>query len=104
MNLEIEKVFLTNEFESEKSTTLSNSNTDVIVRLTSGEKYIASFFTYSSIEQIRKENLKSGAFLDGKYYWNNNMLLIDNCSKKNIALVVQDLLNEGDFNQVFKKI
>ena len=82
----------------------NNTNTDVIVQFYSGKKYIASFFTFQNLEMIREENLKSEAFLNGKYFWTKNMLLIDNCSKKNITKVIDHLIIEGDFTTVFKKL
>lgn len=103
MNLEIDKVFLTNEF-CPNGKDSNNVNTDVIVQLNTGEKYIASFFLFKKIEVIKKGNLKSGAFLNGKYYWSKNMLLIDSISIESIKLVIQHLIDEGDFNQVFAKI
>jgi len=104
MSLEVAKVFLTNEFISESLTNYNNSNTDVVIELNSGEKYIASFLTYQNIESLRKENFKSGDFLHGKYFWTKNIVLIDNCSKKSISNVVQFLSDNGDFSEVFKKI
>lgn len=104
MSAAIAKVFLTSEFQPETQLNYNNSNTDVIVQMDSGEKYIASFLTYENLESLRRENLKSGAFLNGKYYWMKNMLLIDDCSKERIKLIINHLLDEGNFDSVFKKI
>lgn len=104
MSVAIAKVFLTSEFQPETQLDYNNSNTDVIVQMDSGEKYIASFLTYENLESLRKENLGSGLFLKGKYFWTQNMLMIDNCSKESIQTVVNYLLDNGDFTEVFKKI
>ena len=101
--MKIEKVFLSNEFDPEEEE-YNNTHTDVIVRLSSGERYIASFFTFQNMNQIRKENLASGYFLSGKYFWKKNMVLIDKCDKHHITEVIQHLIEEGDFKFVFNHI
>lgn len=104
MTLEIEKIFLSNEFHSETEINPQNTSTDVIVFLKSGEKYVASFFTFLNIEAQRLNNLKTGAYLNGDYFWVNNMLLIEDCSLQKIENVIQNLIEEGDFIEAFRKI
>lgn len=101
MIMEVEKVFLTNEFSSQDED-YYNTHTDVVVQLDSGEKYIASFFTFQNMESIRKANLKSGSYLNGKYFWKKNMVLIDKCEKDSIQEVIKHLMEEGDFKSVFQ--
>ena len=102
MGLEITNVFLTKEFHDAGKA--ANVNTDVVVELRSGEKYIASFFTFQSVALIRQEHLKSGAFLAGKYFWDKNMILIDECSEELITPVIRHLIEEGNFKSVFSKL
>lgn len=104
MSLEITAVFLSNVFQSEQSLSDKESSTDVIVQLSSGEKYIASFFTFHHLTAMRQENLKTGDFIAGKYFWAKNMLLIDQCTEQHVRLVINHLLEEGDFQDVFEKL
>ena len=104
MNLTITEVFLSSEFRPEQGMSSVGSSTDVIVQLSSGEKYIASFFTFKYLTTIREQNLGTGNFMDGKYFWAKNMLLIDECSERNVRLVINHLLVEGNFENVFEKL
>ena len=102
--VQIEDLYLSIEKESNDGFDASNENTDVIVVLDNGQKYIASFFTYSNISKLKLEHKKTGEYLSGKYFRVDNMVLIENCSKENIEEVVQYLIDEGDFEYVFRKI
>lgn len=102
--VEIEDLFLSIEKETSETFDATNENTDVIVRLSDGQQYIASFFTYDNIHKLSAEHQKSKEFLSGKYFWIDNMMLVENCSKKNIREVVEYLIDEGDFKYVFRKI
>ena len=90
MDIKIENIFLTNEFNvNSKAVDETNTNTDVIVQINSGEKFIASFLSYTNVERMRNENFNSGVFLNGKYFWTKNILIIDNCEKNNVRTVIQ---------------
>lgn len=86
-------------------------STDVIVQLSEGmtthqnrQKYVATFFTYESLLSMKDHHFKTGEYLNGKYFFFKNMVIIDNCSKESITEVVNDLINEGEFEQVFEKL
>lgn len=64
-------------------------------------KYIASFFSYESIPELRRRHQQTGEFLNGKYFFTGNMLLIDECSPESIRAVVEHLIEEGEFKAVF---
>ena len=81
-----------------------SENTDVIVKLEDGTRYIASFFTYRNVVKLETEHQQNGEYLNGKYFWSNNLVLIESCSKENVLEVVEHMIDEGDFNQVFKKL
>lgn len=78
--------------------------TDVVVEFESGEQFIASFFSYQKVWEMRKEYVETGKFLNGSYFWASEMILIDNCEKSTIRKVVEHLLEEGDFLNAFMKI
>ncbi len=100
----IDKIYLS--VEKDTSTTLQYDleNTDVIVVMENGEKFIAAFFAYKNIELLRRQYDENGEFLKGKYFWAKNMVLIDSCSKESILEVIKHLIEEGNFKDVFEKI
>ena len=102
MNFKVNKVLLSSDFE-----TLNNTNkgfTDVVVQLENEKKYIASFFSYNYVNEIRREHMKNGKFLNGTYFWKKNMVLIKDCSVNIIESVVKDLIDEGNFKEAFSEL
>ncbi|WP_258101701.1 hypothetical protein [Marinoscillum pacificum] len=81
-----------------------NNNTDVIVTLTNGERYVGSFFTYSNIKELKNKNQRTGENLNGKYLWSSDMILIDKCSRQDIEQVIDELLKQDELTSVFSKI
>jgi hypothetical protein len=82
----------------------STGNTDVIVFLENGKKFIASFFAYGNIEVLRLVHQFDGAFLNGNYFWDKNMILVKECTLKSIELVVTDIIEEGNFQEAFRQL
>lgn len=95
------KIFLSSEISQVPHRAPDAELTDVIVQLADGKEYTASFFSYSNMKQTIDRYEENGKNLQGKYFWFQNMFLIDDCSRANIELVVQDLLRKGDFWRVF---
>jgi hypothetical protein len=89
-----------------------DENTDVIVLLEESDetgkkstaKYIASFFAYDNIPELQSRHLSTGEYLNGKYFYSKNMLLIDDCSMQNVQMVVDHMLDEGEFWEVFERM
>ncbi len=44
---------------------LEDDNSDVIVTIENGEKWVASFFTYRNIQTLREKNKASGECMSG---------------------------------------
>lgn len=104
MLLEIDKIYLSTELRRARNLEIQEDNTDVIVKTKNGNIYIAPFFSYECISRICKENQLSGNFLNGHYFWMNRMILIQDCSMESIKLVIDDLLEEGNFKEVFVQL
>lgn len=113
MCIKIVDLFLTAETSNGNGISdYSYDNTDVIVSIEEDDlyglkrtiKYAATFFTYSNIIEMQAKHHKSGEYLNGKYFFFKNMVLIENCSKENIFEVVNNLIEEGDFKEAFKTI
>ena len=84
-------------------TAIVDDNTDVIVSFDDGAVYVASFFTYENIENLRRKNAETGECLSGKYLWASDMILIDRVDRESIEQVIADLLRADSFDTVFNK-
>lgn len=80
-----------------------SDNTDVIIEFDKGERWVASFFTYSNISKLVEENKKTGEYLGGKYFWSSDMVLVDEVSRERIEEIVKYLIRTGEFVTIFKK-
>ncbi len=104
MRNDIDKILLSSEIEQSPQNISDSGLTDVLVRLKDGKEYTASFFTFENISKTVVRHKKNGKDLYGKYFWFQNMFLIDDCSRSNIELVVNELLEKGDFWGVFEEV
>ena len=77
---------------------------DVVVCLTNGEKFVASFFSYDQIAELRRVHQASGEFLHGAYFWSKHLVLVENCGPPFVRRVVEHLLEEGELAEVFDKV
>jgi hypothetical protein len=100
----IKQIFITSEHQKEKDLIEKSGNTDVIVILSDGHKYTASFFTYAFIGQVRNRNRLTGEYLSGKYFWEHNMVLVEECTTEIIDPVVREIIDEGEFSSVFRRL
>jgi hypothetical protein len=78
-----------------------NDNTDVIVDFEDGSRWLASFFTYSNIETLSRKNASTGEYMNGKFFWSSDMVLIDEVSRIRIEQVIEYLICNEEFEQVF---
>ena len=104
MNFSIRKIQLSIDKQWQNGIDYKNENTDVIVEMQGGDIYVASFFSYDNIATMVKEHKISGEFLNGKYYWADGMVLVEKCDLEEVEEVVQYLIEEGDFQNVFRKL
>ncbi|MEZ5082217.1 MAG: hypothetical protein R2750_02000 [Bacteroidales bacterium] len=98
------KIHLSADCCHEKDIDSCQGNTDVIVYLENGKKYIASFFTYTNIHDMHMRHKQNGDYLNGAYFWDKNMVLVENCSLKDIEPIVNDLIDEGNFREAFSEL
>ena len=106
MNSEIENIWIESE---EKGAILSgesevNDNSDVVVTMQNGEKYISTLFTYENIMHLKENYKKSGECLSGKYFWASDMLIVERINRKEIEELIQHLIEENEFEVIFRKI
>lgn len=100
----IKEVYLSADYTKTALTSSEADSTDVIIQLENGDKLVASFFTYDFIGDWKVNEEDSDENFHGKYFWAPNMIIVDDCSKENILAIIQHLIDEGDFKDVFKKI
>ena len=53
---------------------------------------------------MRNKNRTTGECLNGKYFWSSDMIIIDKIDKEGIIQVIDHLLEDMVFEQIFKKI
>lgn len=104
MNYQVNKIHLSVEKQDFTDRDYSEEYTDVIVELVNGDVYVASFFTHKNIEEIMLKNKESGDYLSGKYFWVEVMVIVDECSLETVRKIVDQLIDEGDFDLAFRKI
>ena len=68
--------------------TPDDDNTDVVVTLSDGSKWVASFFSYKNICSLSKNNRETGECLSGKYFWASDMILADEVSRERIEEIL----------------
>jgi hypothetical protein len=104
MELIVKSIHLTALNEGQNAFDPRRGNTDVIISLEDGTKYIASFFAYENIDELRVQHQFNGDFLHGSYFWDKNMILAEECSAESIELVLHEIIDEGNFLEVFSKL
>ncbi|RZK31766.1 MAG: hypothetical protein EOO61_17620 [Hymenobacter sp.] len=82
----------------------TDDNTDVRVDFRDGASYVATFFTYENIASLRKKNVATGECLAGRYFWASDMILIDRIERSSILQVIEVLLEDNSFDNVFTKV
>ena len=82
----------------------SNDHTDAIVETHSGEMFIATFFAYKNLEKMNKMHERNGEYLNGNFFWVDRMVFVKDISRGLILEVIEKLIDDADFNLVFKKI
>jgi hypothetical protein len=80
----------------------ADCNSDVIVSFEEGAEWAATFFTYKNISTLVEKNRLSGECLQGGYFWASGMIFVDEISRERIQEVVDHLLDEDEFEKVFR--
>ncbi len=104
MSLAIENIFLSSANGKEGNDHSDEGETGVVVASKSGEKFYASFLSFNHLEKLRKQHLASGEFLSGKYFWSKNLVLVNDCDLPTVEAVVNDLIDNGDFQDAFLRL
>ncbi|MCO6490915.1 MAG: hypothetical protein J5I98_21035 [Phaeodactylibacter sp.] len=104
MSLAIDRIYISNEEEKQKDALSGHEGTAVIVSMKSGEKFHASFFSFDSLEGLRKRHFESGEFLHGAYFWSKRMVLVRDCTRSTIEKGVRNLIEAGELWEAFERL
>lgn len=82
----------------------TDDNSDVIVTFSDDKKYVATFFTYDNVKTLTEKNKRTGELLSGTYFWASDMILVDRIDRETIEKVIDDIIKENYFDQLFKSV
>jgi hypothetical protein len=83
--------------------TPADANSDAIVTFESGERWVATFFSYGNILSLAEKSRHGGERLRGAYFVATDMILVDEVTRPRLEEVVADLLAEDDFSTYFTR-
>jgi hypothetical protein len=82
-----------------------NANHDVIVELSDGKKYIATFFTLINIQYLMTYSKQySGECNKGTFFWASDMCIIEAIDDNLISDAIKTMIKDDYFENVFKLI
>lgn len=82
---------------------IEDSQVDVVVTFPDSTRWISNFYTIKCIESMRKDYSKSGACLNGAFWCASTpVIIVDNISRKRIEQVVDALIEDGTFMNLFQ--
>lgn len=79
-------------------------NVDVEVRLESGQRLAATFFTIRNIEQLMANWETSGECNKGSYFWSKNAIIVRVLTKEVILETIAALYKEGELEVAFERL
>jgi len=77
---------------------------NVVVDLSDGTRWVATFFTYANIATLRKKLKADGEHLSGKYFCATDMILIDELSRESVTQVIEDMIRTDDLKTFFEEV
>ena len=81
-----------------------DQNTDVVATLATGERYVATFFTYQNIATLARKNRSTGEWLSGRYFWATDMLLVAEIDPVLIREVIDELISTDCWPAAFRLV
>ncbi|KPV50146.1 hypothetical protein SE17_28655 [Kouleothrix aurantiaca] len=78
-----------------------DTNSDIIVTLIDGSRWVATFFSYTNITSLTTKNSTTGECLNGRYFWASDMVLVDEITRERIEQVIMHLLTAQAFEKIF---
>jgi hypothetical protein len=100
----IADIQLTVEKLNSEALDYENLSTDVIVRMDTGERYIATFFSYKNLVETVKLEMETWDPYQGQYYKVLDTVIVKDFNSGDLRAVIEHMVAEGDFQLVFKKM
>ncbi|MEM9933696.1 MAG: hypothetical protein AAF824_08785 [Bacteroidota bacterium] len=99
-------LYITTSSQYQESTDIKAEETftDVLVFMENGDIYTAAFYSYPTIEHLRREHIQNGNYLGGAYFTVPQLVLTHSCQLTEIERIVRHMIEEGDFWMVFRKL
>ena len=101
--MNIAKIYLSEEGESGKLD-YDLLHTDVIVQFDTGNTYSAKFIAIQKLIDDIRNHRKSTKDPSNKYYWSQNMVIVNDMDKKDLVPILEHMIQEGDFQMIFEKL
>jgi hypothetical protein len=96
------KIVIPHEFN--ENLEKNNSNVDVWVEFTNGQKFTATFFTLSNIKELMEKFKKTQECKSGLYFYASNMIIVQEVTMRIINETIEDLILQNEFNEIFTSI
>ena len=100
--MNITKIYLSEE--ENEVLDYGSINTDVIVQLDNDYKYSAHFISIKKLTHDIEAHRKSTKDPSNKYYWSQNMVIVNDMDEKDLIPIIEHMIQEGDFQMIFKKL
>lgn len=82
-----------------------NANHDVIVELSDGGRYVATFFTLTNIQYLMSYYKHISAECNsGSFFWSSDMCIIEILEESVLVESITEMLNGDYFENVFRKL
>lgn len=81
-----------------------DGQSDVMVTLSSGTRWIASLFTYQRLWALRERHQRSGDCLGGRYFWASDLLIVETIHRPDVEALLHHLLASGEFYEIFREL
>jgi hypothetical protein len=84
--------------------TPADAVTDVVLTLSDGTRWVATFCAFAHLDTLRAACRATGENLSGKYLWASDLILVDDTSRESVRTVVADLVAAGDVPSAFSEL
>jgi hypothetical protein len=81
-----------------------DDNVDVLIDISDGRLFSATFFTINNLQTLMKKCRASGECAGGIYIWAKDMVVVESISKETIQLTVSDLIGSGEIESCCSRL
>ncbi|MCX2743865.1 hypothetical protein OO013_08310 [Mangrovivirga sp. M17] len=99
----IDKIYLSQE-SANQTVDFNHLNTEVIVKIGTGFKYRANFICVTELEKEFEKEFNDSKNVAKKYFWSKNLVIVKNITKNDLLPIIENMIDEGDFQLIFEKM